>query len=383
MSDAAQEVRHLLREAKMLDHGDTRIMLTEEAVRLAELQCTLDVQFDAQNDLIDAATHGGAPDKALVAFSWSLAQIDKNPGRFPEWQILWRYKWIAGRISGFSQISRSQIAEILDDMERRFQQSGYSLRPVYSERWRVARAMGDTEDAELYYLELEASHRDSMADCPACELDERMLFHIFKDDYERAMRIAEPILEETGRLRCSRVPDATFAHALLPLVRLGRHEDAMRYHLKGYRLARNKDFLYEVSEHLLFLVLTENFDKAINVFEKHFQWAIGIADHSSRFHFYLAAWFLLEQLRERGKSSLKLRMPSSFSEYREGGKYETVRVIAWLRDETQELANRFNARNGNDFYTQKISETFALTSLMTPFHVQKTGRGRTLEAYDV
>jgi len=58
--------------------------------------------FHLRQELIEAATFGGMEDRALIAFSWCLAQSDKDADRFPEQDLLWgKYKWILAGITDF------------------------------------------------------------------------------------------------------------------------------------------------------------------------------------------------------------------------------------------------------------------------------------------
>jgi len=97
---------------------------------------------------------------------------------------------------------------------------------------------------------------------------------------------------------------------LLPLVRLGRQEEALRHHRRGYQLIRNNScFVDHVAEHLLFLTLTENLDQALRLVERHYVWTETNKDMSGRFRFFRAAWFLFEILSEKGKF-VRLHLPN-------------------------------------------------------------------------
>lgn len=371
----ATQVEELLRQANGLPHGDSKIMLLEEAVRLADSPGVQSeaLRFKAREELVEAATFGGAPDKALVAYSWCLAQMDKKTTGGDDfsfissrWQTLWKYKWIMTEICGFPQISRAQIYEMLDDMERRFREEFDSTRAVLKLRSQIERFWGNDVDAVLYYYEWLYSPRDLLSDCKACDLDDEVNFQIYTGDDEQAVRTAEPLL--AGQSRCSTVPQRTYAQVLLPLLRLGRLEEAARYHQKGYRMvSKNKDYLDSIYDHLVFLVLTENLDRAVRLFEKHLPWALDIANLSHRFTFHCGGLLLFEQLRAHGRERVSLRLPQNFPLFVEDGKYAVEAIAAWLDGSLRELAARFNARNGNDYFTRRIAETTELKDLTTPY----------------
>ncbi|HYP02369.1 MAG TPA: hypothetical protein VER76_19420 [Pyrinomonadaceae bacterium] len=368
------QVGELFIRSYYLEDGDAKIMLLEEAVRLADICGDFSLQCDARDQLITAATFGGAPEKALVAYSWCLAQHDRRAHNeeagLDQWRLLWMYKWILTNIASFPQIGKAQIEEMLDDMAARYQRAGYSLRPNYMLRHRIYK-FWDKEKAAYYFHKAHETYRDSASDCAACELDDAVSFALYQGDDAEAARLAVPIIQ--GRLRCGSIPKITFANLLLPLLGLGRADEAVSLHLQGYRLiARGgKGYISSIADHLTFLAVTENFDRAVRIFEKHLTDAAALADLASKFDYYLAAWFLLDTLGERGRATLKLRLSPTLEVYTEGGVYETASLAAWFLEQARALAARFDARNESDYYTRDIEEAAALKKIFTPHPIRE------------
>jgi hypothetical protein len=351
-------------------------MLLEEAVRLADICGDFSLQYDARDQLITAATFGGAPEKALVAYSWCLAQYDRREaaqeGGIDLWRLLWMYKWILTNITSFPQISKSQIEQMLDDMAARYQRAGYSLRPNYMLRNRIYKYW-DKGEAARFFHKAQETYRDRASDCAACELDDEVSFALREHDDAEAARLAVPIIQ--GRLRCGSIPKITFANLLLPLVRLDRLDEAVSLHLQGYRLiARGgKGYISSIADHITFLVVTENFDRAVRIFEKHLTDANALADLASKFDYYVASWHLLDTLRERRvRAILKLRLPPTLEVYEEGGVYKTASLAAWFLEQARALAARFDERNESDYYARLIEETAALKQLRAPYQIRET-----------
>jgi hypothetical protein len=154
---------------------------------------------------------------------------------------------------------------------------------------------------------------------------------------------------------------------LMPLFRLGRIEEAMQYHSRGYRLiTHNKDYLDSITEHLEFLIVTDNLEKALSIFEDYLSWALSVSNQNVRFRFYKAALLLLDVLRERGREIVRLRLPNSFPLRRASIEYEVSELIGWLEKAVQSLAKKFNERNGNDYFTRLIAETMQLKETIKP-----------------
>jgi hypothetical protein len=358
------EVNDLLDQARRAA-GASQIMLLEEAVRLADSHGEVRLGYDARQELIQAATFSGHPEKALVAFTWCLAQFDRDPAAFDSYRLLWRYKWILGRLPNFPQVSRRQIEDAAEDMRRRYEQFGSGLRAVYKLQMDAALDMGDWEAARAHHARWQAARRDWLADCPACELNREIAFQIEAGNDEQAVSLAAPIV--AGRMKCAEIPHATFGKLLLPLLRLGRPEEAMRHHRRGYRLiAGNEEFLYEASEHLTFLVLTDNLAKGTTLLARHLPWALATSELARRFAFQLAARLLLGQLQGAGRKRLTLRLPASLAAHREGGTYEVGALADWLDEDLRALAARFDERNSNDYFSRRIVESQDLLKLRRP-----------------
>jgi hypothetical protein len=364
--DFTARAEELLDEASALDDGPAKVMLLEEAVRLADSSGDAELGFDVRQDLIHAATFGGYPEKALVAFTWCLAHCDRDQGGQLGHGMLWKYKWIGNALPEFPQIPLGQIHGVLDDMARRYEKAGMSLRAVHKLRCGLAMGMGDREAARAHHRAWQQAPVDSVSDCAACERNHRVKYLCFMGREAEGVTHAAPILQ--GRLRCAEIPHATFARILLPLVRLGRPEEAMAYHRQGLRLVtRNRSFVREVAMHMTFLALTDNLPQAVRLLEKHLGWALEKEGHSRRFDFFLAARFVLERLGAAGKSAVRLRLPPAFPPHTESGKYELAELTAWFDADLQALGERFDARNGTDWFARRIAENRALKELVAPF----------------
>jgi hypothetical protein len=367
------QINELMAQAEGLEFSLTQIGLLEEAVRLADLLGDVPLGFDARTRLIKAANFGGAPEKSMVAFSWCLAQLDKDPERYPLRDVLWQYKWVISDLPSFPQLSRAQITSAMADLGRRIEQAGYGMRPVYKLQSCVARDMGDFDEYHAAHARWLKSPHGGLSDCSACDLDSEVDYLAECGRDEEAVTRARTILNGTSR--CAVVPHCTLAKLLLPFVRLGRLDEAVKHHLKGYRLiSRNRHHLNRVGQHIQFLALTDNLAKGTKLFETHLHWALDTFDGFDRFRFVLPSTFLFDRLKASGKKTLKLRLPSTFPIYEESGKYGVPELLGWLESDAAELARRFDDRNGNNAFAAKIETTRALESQVKPFPLRPRGK---------
>ncbi len=362
MNEELEKIYNLLDEAYDLENGKTKTSLCEEAVRLADIYGDESVQIETRNELIDAAIFGGESEKAIVAFSWMISKQKENPELINTYEFMWKYKWILGYICSFPNITRKQIDAIFADAADFYQANDASLRPIYKNLCSLEMSSGNNEKAVEFYKKWQSAVSDDHSDCVACEVNMQVDYQAFYKNDERALEIAKPILN--GKMKCAEVPHATYGHILMPLIRLKRFEEAEESFNKGYKMvSKNGDFLAEVINHLRFLVLANKTKNAIRLFEKHLIWALEAKQLDERFNFYNVAWLLFDKLESDGETSIKLRLPNLFEYYSDKGIYEIAELKAAFEKDLRIIADMFDKRNGNKYYSEKILQNKDLQKL--------------------
>ncbi len=351
MNDDRSTVHKLVADAWELPEGLARTNAMARAVDEADRLGDVQLSFDTRKQLVNVANFGGSVDVSLTAFIWCLAQCDRDPKRFPESEMLWEYKWIVNDLAEFPTISRARIEAALDDLEMRYERSGWGRRGPRMKRCSAARTLGDLErlpDLMAQWLEV---RRDRGADCRACEQDAKVGFAFELGDHRKAVSAAKPLLE--GRQSCSHVPHITLAKVLRPMLKLGMHEEAVEAHLRGLPLvARGDGFLVPVAEHVEFLALTGNYAKAATLWARHVGKAMAAPNTLLRLRYLLGGRVLVLALRRAGREERSLRIPAGLPFHEPSGRYNLARLDGWLENEINGLARAFDARNGNDWYAR-------------------------------
>ncbi len=358
-------VYDLMEQADDLPDGSpARLELFEQAVRLADSLRDIEAGWSARNQLIEAATMGGYPEKTLVAFAWMLAQFDASQDQYgwDEDDLLWKYKWVINSLWNFPTITRAQIEAAFDDFAARLERIGYGPRTLYYFRWIYESARGDGEAAEVWRNQWSRTKRDGLSDCSACEAS--FAVDYLRDQPEQALEAAKPILN--GRLRCAEVPHTTLAAILEPMLKTGQFTEAVGTHLRGYKMIRdNQEFLIAAGQHMAFLAHTHNLPKAVELFERHLPWALATADLNRRYSFYTNALALLRRLRDAGQTYVNVQVPKDFAIQPSPAGLEVTALEMYLRSEATTIAAAFDARNGTNLFTRGLQLDEAL--LATPF----------------
>ena len=353
--DHAEQVDRLLAQAGTLPHGSTRIELCEEAARIADMHNDRELGYRAREELVEAACFGGRPDLLIVGFSWCLSTYDDDPmGDISPFQLLWRMKWVIGALPKFPEIELSTINEMLEDMERRFRDFGGSLQPVVGKRRMVALQLGDFETAAVAHKKFMRMSRTFLSDCHACELDALAGYWMETGKTTLGVRKAEELIH--GGMRCAKVPDSTYADVLLPMVKLGRAVDAMKYHKRGYPLIRrNVGDLCHWGAHMAYLSLTGNDARAVKLLEYHLPDVEASHDPLGGLAFYRGMLLVVERLADQ-KEKAKLRLPPESPFAEDSGHYVLSTLAKKVRDRAVEQSRRFDRRNGNDYYASLVEQ---------------------------
>jgi hypothetical protein len=356
VSQTNQDVYDLINASYELPRGSLeKVELLERAVALADSHNDLQAGRYARDELLDACTFGGYPEKALVAFAWLIAKFDECGEDLDlyEHDMLWKYKWILNYLWSFPRMSQQQIEKTFADFASRLERGGYGSGSLYYYQLKYATHRGDEASAKSWYELWQKTKRDAMSDCNACEANFHAEYLTAFGSYERALDAAQPLL--SGRMSCAEVPHFTFARVLEPLLHLQRYDEAVDYHQRGYKMVKsNQDFLVAVSHHLAFLAYSHNLGSAISLFERHLPWALATADMERRFEFYVSSLPLLERLKERGDDFIKVRVPQEFAVQGSGEGLERAKLEAYIKTELADLAKQFDSRNKTDAFAKRL-----------------------------
>ncbi|MEI7024431.1 hypothetical protein [Paenibacillus sp. y28] len=347
-----RDLERLMMEASKLPDGEARLGVLEEAARLADITNHAELGYEACSEMVELACKQGFPMKAITAFSRLLGQYDKQPELYDSDELLWRYKWIVGKLLCFPEISREQVEGLLEDLHRRCVKQGYSARTYYYYRFGMAVLYKDKEEAGRCLPLFRSLDTDKMSDCTACEQNTLVLYYAMLEDDVGLLKAADPIL--TGRMSCAEVPNLTLSKVLLPLYRLGQAGKAQHYHRQGYPLVmNNRYYLSNVSEHMGFLALTSPL-KGVELFERHLPQTFDHEDPLDNLRFHLYAALLMKKLAEK-QIQRQLRLPAAFAGKEDAADVEKLgKRFARL---AQAAADQFDRRNGNPYYSTLVQST--------------------------
>ncbi|MFI7873712.1 hypothetical protein [Streptomyces salinarius] len=340
------ELYEALQANQRRPYGRTRTVTAEELVDAAE-------QFEEPLPLVrtllelqEAYTYGSEPRKSPVTFARLLTLFDEQPDVFDEnlrHLVFWRFKWVAAALRALPEIPLTSLRQWLTEMRDRYEKAGYGLQPYYGQAYRLAAHIG--EDADLAYELWAGRTRTRLSDCEACEICERALYHLASGDDERALRTWEPVL--AGKESCQEEPARSMAYALLPLLRTGHTDRAREVHLAGYRgCRRNPSMSGEVGRHLEFCALTGNEARGLELLAENRALFDEVDSPLELLDFLTGVEVLLQRVEQLGHGEL----PAAGHP---GRTWTVTGLRAEVHDRADDLAARFDARNGTTTHTER------------------------------
>lgn len=343
-----------IREAQAQGYDPTAADLLEEAVRLA----------DRNNDearallaryLFVFSVAPLDPRRALVEFAWCAGHDDADDRFLPPYAIPQLYGIAVGILRSYPDYSLDQIERTLLEMERAFDEAGLDKRDVFHHRIYAALGTGRREEASRWYRKWrEAPPRSPV--CDACERGTRVLYYMHGEQYEHGLEVASPILD--GTLSCDDgQPLSTFSASLIPLVRLGRLDEAEVYYRSARQLLKGMGYaaLWSAGRQLCYASLTDRYDEAVELFELWAPRAFRHGTDTDRFGFMLSSQVFARLLAERGETAA-LRLPNVESAPpAPDGEVVVANLLAWVTSQVENLCRRFDERNQNGEYTRIAS----------------------------
>ncbi|MFI5797139.1 tetratricopeptide repeat protein [Streptomyces sp. NPDC051677] len=286
--------------------------------------------------------------KMFVPFARLLRLWDERPEDFDEYEthsLHWVFKWMSAGMLDQPHVPLASVEKWLGEMEHRYRLAGHSERAVRSAEFSVAAHVGDVPRAERAFAAWMAADRDTMADCHACELHGQGWWQAERGRDAEALEVWAPVLE--GEYTCAHEPHTVLASSLVPLLRLGRVEEARAHHLRGFRLVRPMESMRGAyADHVEFCALTGNEARGLELLAERPAYFTDEGDPRSRLEFLSVVVLLMERLSELGLGGQ--RVPGTA-----GREWTAVELAAHTRAQALALAARFDERNGTGHVSER------------------------------
>ncbi|MFF8534720.1 tetratricopeptide repeat protein [Streptomyces sp. NPDC015532] len=305
--------------------------------------------IEALGHQLKVYNYSSEKDKMFVPFARLLRMWDEHPEDFDEFEIHslhWVFKWMSAGMLDQPHVPLASIEKWLGEMERRYRLAGHSERAVRGAEFSVAAHLGDLERAERAYTAWLAADRDAMADCLACELHGQGWWRAVRGADGDALELWAPVL--VGEYTCAHEPHTVLASSLLPLLRLGRVEEARAHHLRGFRLVRAMESMRGAyADHVEFCALTGNEARALELLAERPAYFTDSGDPRSKLDFLSVVALAMDRVTALGLGGQPVPGPA-------GRAWTAAELAVHARGEALALAARFDDRNGTSYVGERV-----------------------------
>ncbi|HEX6969062.1 MAG TPA: hypothetical protein VF174_09670 [Micromonosporaceae bacterium] len=361
-----EELTEALARARDMPDGPGRIAELERIIAYADAAADARLGLDARFELIAAFNAGAERWRMLAPLGWCRTAFDRDPALFSDadTQRLRRYqRWAVASMLGTCRIGLAQTLATLEDMERRLRSGGHSLRAVFGLRCRIADHLGDEAAAREWLGRWRAAPRDEHSDCAGCEATWQTALLAGWGEWAEAVRAAEPVLQ--GVLGCVHQPEAALAAVMVPYLRLGRHEDAGHAHVLAYRRHRQeRDGFPFLADHLRFCALTGHLDRGLDLLAEQLGRLDRPYDDVSAMEFAAAGALVCRLAAETDLGGRIVHRPAHRD--RPAADLPVAALGIDLLAVAEDLAGRFDARNGTNHQSGRVAAWLAVRPVCAP-----------------
>ncbi|MFH8662679.1 tetratricopeptide repeat protein [Streptomyces afghaniensis] len=341
-------LRRAMAENSGQPEGPARNARAEELLTAAEKLSIPLAVIEALGHQLKVYNYSSEKGKMFVPFARLLRMWDERPEDFDEYEthsLHWVFKWVSSGMLDQPHIPLASIEKWLGEMEHRYRLAGHSERAVRSSEHSVAAHVGDLARAERAYAAWLAADRDAMADCHACELHGQGWWQAERGRDAQALELWRPVLE--GEYTCAHEPHTALASSLVPLLRLGRLDEARANHLRGFRLVRAMESMRGAyAEHVEFCALTGNEARGLELLAERPAYFTDEGQPQSKLEFMSVVALLMDRLTGLGLGDRQVPGPA-------GRTWSARELATHARAEALALAVRFDERNGTTYVSER------------------------------
>lgn len=351
--DSKEDIEDNINALLYADESEEYEKVLHKCIQKAQFYKDKDLEFDARVAYLRQTSWLNKKDKAIATMPWLLKRLDEGHNTDQLDTVLWMYKWIIIKLPSFASISVAQIEQLLNDMEKRFLDFGTGMRIVNYFRMIVYSNMGRLEQSKKYLqLYLQDNATCSLDDCRACQPNNLLGVYLNLRDYEAYFTQAAPLLAR--KVTCKEVPDYSYPSIAFVNYINGNYELAQEQALLGRKKIKWKKAVLGPAGYLLaYYGYTKDFLKGRATLEKQLDFCGQTQPELSLFTFYLGTLIFFKALHNEGKKQIKLKVEHQNLIPVKDGTCLVPEGLSWLEEKVDDLAQKLDHRNQNDFYLQE------------------------------
>lgn len=336
-------------------HSREKANLLREAIRIADENEDVEWATEMRLDLIYELNLLSADREEIAVFSKILDDYENNKDVIKEEDLLWKYKWIWSCTFDIPEIPMEQVVAVGEDYKTRILRNGHTTRSYY-QRWSAEYVRMRQYDKAKEYIDKMLAEKIDDQSCEACEMNFMLDYYLEQGLFDEAYSRAQPLINK--QVTCYEANLRAYLKLAYYAQKAGRPEIAadMCARAEEGLAGREKD------EYMLLymgLFIAYNFmtkpDRGWEYAERCIVWSL----RTSTLKKYRFSCDMLAALKYETRPEVRLSLPEEFPLYHSDGVYPVDELRNYFYRQAEELAQRYDARNGNSGYMDRLKEIMA------------------------
>ncbi|MDE6987479.1 MAG: hypothetical protein K2P55_11295, partial [Bacteroides acidifaciens] len=245
-----------------------------------------------------------------------------------------------------------QVNAVGEDYKTRILRNGYSLRTYYH-RWSVECVWMRQYDKAKEYIDKMLAEKIDDQSCEACELNFMLDYYLETGQFDEAYSRAQPLINK--QVTCYEANLRAYLKLSYYAQKAGKPEIAadMCARAEEGLAGREKDeyLLSYMGLFIAYNMMTKP-ERGWEYVERCTDWSL----RSNSLKRYRFSCDMVETLKYADCQEVRLSLPEEFPLYRADGVYAVSELRDYFYQQAMELAQRYDARNGNSGYTDRLKE---------------------------
>ena len=340
------DFERLEKEFEQYDRGEARLNAIRAAITEADLANDLQWQFWFRYDYVEESIFCGDRYYALICFPELLKLYQEHETLQENTSIahsfLITFKWIVEAAPEFPQISKEEIDSYFREFKKELRKQGKSLSGYYMKRCLFYMHV-DKDIASMCFYRFVDEPLDDSSDGRALYFDQQAEYYLYVGEEEKARNAAKDIFD--GKLTSSCLPHATYHDFIAYFIRHRRFEEAAEYARKIEHRVNGDPYYHDIIGTLLTLWAECDLEHACAMFNRNYPAFQTSKNPWLRVLFAIGASHLFDKLKEDPQYYANIQIPG-------GG--DPAKTGEQIRQTAEELARKFDARNGTDDFMQLL-----------------------------
>ena len=333
-------------------HPREKANLLKEAIRIADENEDVEWATELRLDLIYELNLLSADAEEITVFSKILDDYENHKDVIKEDDLLWKYKWIWACTFDLPEIPMEKVQAIGEDYKTRILRNGYSLRSYYH-RWSVECVWMRQYDKAKEYIDKMLNEKIDDQSCEACELNFMLDYYLETGQFDEAYSRAQPLINK--QITCYEANLRAYLKLAYYAQKAGKPEIAadMCARAEEALVGREKDeyLLLYLGLFIAYNMMTKP-ERAWEYAERCIGWSLRTNTLKS----YRFSCDMVEALKYETRPEVSLSLPEEFPLYRPDGIYQVNELRNYFYQQAEELARRYDARNGNSGYMDRLKD---------------------------